>query len=127
MAKTFPGYAWRSYDEQFRQSRALTKWPCMGLRKSRVIYAYGFGSLFDNSPYDVKLALSPSIQHSRFDSRATYRQPSRFYVNSQQRNSFGSKVDESSRYYLANREGQLDKGDNAGQRAQATNNADRLQ
>jgi hypothetical protein len=27
MAKSFPGYAWRSYDEQFRQSRSITKWP----------------------------------------------------------------------------------------------------
>lgn len=27
MAKSFPGYAWRSYDEQFRQNRSITKWP----------------------------------------------------------------------------------------------------
>ena len=27
IAKIFPGYAWRSYDEQFYQSRAIMKWP----------------------------------------------------------------------------------------------------
>ena len=27
MAKIFSDYAWHSYDEQFRQSRAITKWP----------------------------------------------------------------------------------------------------
>ncbi len=131
MAKTFPGYAWRSYDEQFRQSRAITKWPWdrvnQELYMRTVSVAFSATHPVTSNWHYRRATPRANIQHSRFDSRAPYRQPSRFYVNSQQRNSFGSKVEESSRYYRANREGQLDRGDNAGQRAQATGNADRLQ